>query len=97
MTNDVVFIMWHIIRDDSTLLTRILNYIIQFISRLQTELAVVKVSHRSKDCVFGKKKSTHIDTAQFTQVKVVLCSEIHSFPVEQELHVLWSGFQWPRN
>lgn len=54
MTNDMVFIMGHIIRHDSALLTWILNLIIQFISCLQTELAIVKVSHKIGDCAFAK-------------------------------------------
>lgn len=58
MTNDMVFTLWHIIRHDFILLTWILNLIIQFIIRLYTELAIVKVSHRIRDCVFWARLYT---------------------------------------
>lgn len=54
MTNDMVFIKWHITRLDSPSLTWILNLIAQFISCQQTVLAIVKVSPRIRDCVFGE-------------------------------------------
>lgn len=100
MTNDMVFIMWHLIRHDSTLLTWILNLIIQFISCLYTELAIVKVSHRIRDCVFVKDLK---DTDQFLPIRwtpQLSQTCVHSnpwWPVKQELHFLWSGFQWPQN
>lgn len=55
----MVFIMWHVIRHDSPLLTWILNLITQFISCLQMKLAVVKVDHRIRDCVLGKDTGSY--------------------------------------
>lgn len=84
LTNDMVFIMWHVIRHDSPLLTWILNLIIQFISCLQTELAVVKADHRIRDCVLGKdtgsycfcclkdKEHTHTHTLDGRQTESIL-------------------------
>ena len=56
ITNDVVFTMWQIIRHDSTLLTWILNSIIQFISLCtDTGLQIVfleGIVHRLLGCAF---------------------------------------------
>lgn len=109
MTNDMVFIMWCIIRHDSTLLTWILNLIIQFIRCLST---VVKVSHSIRDHAFGKDytkdcrecfllpegQRSCLGTGQSSNPNFSkLC--IHANlrpPVKQELHFLLFGFQWPK-
>lgn len=64
-----------------TLLTWILNLIFQFISCLQTELAIVKVSHRIRGCVIRKYSSqrTHLDMVQFLPVIVILFSGFLNF------------------